>query len=93
MPLVAMTNPQTSELLAKSIEPSSVVVTGQYTNPRTWGVYEVPAKSTTRFRFGNHPVRQQELVREFGTAKLIGLFESRSIARQLSALLNDGPRK
>lgn len=83
-----MNSPQLRELLAKAVEPSSVVVKGQYTSPRTWGVYELPAESTTRFRFGNHPVRQQELVREFGTARLEALFTSRPLALQLAFLLN-----
>ena len=87
-----MNNAHLQALLANAIEPSSVVISGQYTSPRTWGVYEIDAshEATSRFRMGNHPVRQQELVREFGKAQLLYLFTSRPLALQLAALLNSG---
>ena len=89
-----MTNAQVRELLAKAIEPASVVIIGRYTSPRSWGAYEIDASSetasTTRFRTGNHPVRQRELVREFGKAQLLYLYPSRPSAQQLAALLHSG---
>ena len=84
-----MNNAHVQALLAKAIEPSSVMTVGQSTRPRTWGVYEIAAKSTTRHRMGNHPVRQQELVREFGKAQLLYLFTSRPLALHVAGLLND----
>ena len=80
-----------SELLSQAVQQSTLRSAGTYTNPRSWGVYEVePAQpvATKRFRIGNHPVRQQELEREFGTVQRIALFTSRSLAEQLSAILN-----
>lgn len=82
------------ELLRIAINPSSVVVRGKYTDPKTWGVYEVSpsqrASSTRRFRFGNHPIRQHELVSEFSDANLVALFLERAFAEELAHLLNSG---
>ena len=61
------------ELRRRAIDPSEGVVEGNYTKPRTWGVYRLPAEATRvgeRFRMGNHPIRQIELQREFGSATL-----------------------
>ena len=88
-----MNSPQVRDRLAKAIEPSSVVIIGKCTRPRSWGVYEIEPPNeaaTARFRMGNHPVRQQELAREFGKARLAALFRSRPSALQLAALLNSG---
>ena len=64
----------------------------RYTTPRTFGVYELPqsAGGTRRFRFGNHPVRQQELEREFGQCTLIGTYEQRAKALAEAAKRNAG---
>lgn len=80
------------ELLRIAVNPSSVVVRGKYTAPKTWGVYEVSqrASSTRRFRFGNHPIRQHELVSEFSDANLVALFFERAFAEELAHLLNSG---
>jgi len=43
-----------------------------------------------RIRFGNHPVRQQELEGEFGAAGLVALFPERVLAEELASLLNHG---
>jgi hypothetical protein len=80
------------ELLAQAISRSSVKVQGLYTTPRSWGVYKIaPAQkyhATKRFRFGNYPVRQQELEAEFGVVKLVALFSVRVFAQQLAFHLN-----
>jgi len=75
----------------KSIDPSSVRSDGRYTIPRTWGVYQVERLlEGKRFRFGNHPVRQQELIRQYGEAKLVGgLYEARIDAEEAANLLNE----
>jgi hypothetical protein len=87
-----MSNSRTDELLELAIQPSSVTVQGPYTQPRSWGVYEIePSRqsgATKRFRFGNHPVRQRELESEFGVASFIALFLERVHAEELTRHLN-----
>ena len=78
----------------KSVDPSSVKSNGRYTSPRTWGVYKVERLlESKRFRFGNHPVRQQELIRQYGEVQLVGgLYEARIDAKEAAYLLNGGCR-
>jgi hypothetical protein len=78
----------------KSIDPSSVKSDGRYTSPRTWGVYQVEClPEGKRFRFGNHPVRQQELIRQYGEAQRVGrLYEARIDAKEAAYRLNGGRR-
>jgi len=60
-----------------------------YTNPRTFGVYEIiGTNSSKRFRFGNHPVREIELIRDFENVKRLGLFLIRKDAKNLADHLN-----
>jgi len=91
---IYMNQVRTKQLLASAVEPSSVEPDGSYTNPKTWGVYQVEqfraGKRGHGFHMGNHPVRHQELVREFGEAKLVALFEARVDAEELKYLLNSG---
>ena len=80
-------------LLAKGVEASALAADGSYTKPRSWGVYEItpPKRTATRpYRLGNHPVRQRELEQEFGKAKVVSLFTSRTLAEELAKLLNLG---
>jgi hypothetical protein len=74
----------------RAISPGTVKPDGALTNPRSYGVYELPvsAGATRRYRLGNHPVRQLELDREFGGCKLVYLFLQRSDAVQMAASLN-----
>jgi hypothetical protein len=53
-------------------------------------VYALPLDrdGTRRFRFGNHPVRQQELKHEFGSCTLYQLFLERKDAEKLAKWLN-----
>ncbi|MFT4255964.1 MAG: hypothetical protein QM599_03255 [Pseudoxanthomonas sp.] len=62
----------------------------RYTSPRSYGVYELPvsAKATRLYRFGNHPVRQQELEREFGSCLLVNLYPQREAAKAEADALN-----
>lgn len=88
-----MTNARVQELLAKAVAPNTLRSAGLYTQPASWGVYRLalPASaSTRRYRYGNHPVRQLELEREFGSAKAIAHYTSRALAVELAALLNAG---
>jgi hypothetical protein len=63
--------------------------------PRTFGVYELPssARSTRRFRFGNHPIRMQELEREFGVCRLVDTYGRRDEAVEQAAKLNAAPER
>ena len=58
-------------------------ILGNYTEPRTWGVYRVEhGRGSTSFHFGNHPVRQRELANEYGNAEVLELYLDRESARQ-----------
>lgn len=85
------------ELLQQSISLATVSPNGKLTSPRSWGVYEIEGSAldsrARRFRFGNHPIRQQELIAEYGSAKLLALFSTRGIAIELADLLNCEARK
>ena len=63
-------------LLSKSISENSICVDPKnknYTIPRTFGVYELPlATNIRKHRFGNHPIRETELIREFENVKRVG---------------------
>ena len=88
-----MTQSRVRELLAMATAPSGLRAAGRYTRPPSWGVYVVaPPKQTPtrRYRFGNHPVRQAELSREFGAARVLALFTARAPAEELAALYNAG---
>lgn len=78
---------------AKAVSPNSVSPDGPLTLPRTWGVYDIEPSdrehSTRRYRFGNHPVRQHELEREFGKVVLVALFLERTLATKLASALNE----
>ena len=77
-------------LALKAISPKDVHFDGPLTSPRSFGVYQLPqtAKNTRLFRFGNHPVRQHELEREFGSCKLLYLFLSRPDAFAMASAHN-----
>jgi hypothetical protein len=81
-------------LMAKSVEPKHYQIDSanrNYTKPRTWGVFAIPDKSATRkkYRFGNYPVRQRELEKEFRLVEFIALFEKRDDAEALINLLEN----
>lgn len=69
---------QREYLLSKSISENSISIDTEnknYTIPRSFGVYEIPLTTNgKRYRFGNHPVRENELIRELESVKRIGLF-------------------
>jgi hypothetical protein len=80
-------------ILQSAISSQSIVQVGSYTEPRTWGVYQLKPspKNVTKkiFRIGNHPVRKNELERDFGAVELIALFSSRYLADELATILNE----
>lgn len=79
-------------LLSKSISEKAVEIdpiNSNYTIPRTYGVYQVlKTTNAKRFRFGNHPVRENELIREFESIKRIAIFLQREDAKALADFLN-----
>ncbi len=83
-----MTDARRNELLSRAVRPDSVRVVGKYTDPHTYGVYKVEYAGR-RFRFGNHPVREEELIREYGDVTLVALFREREDAEELAKVLND----
>ena len=85
--------PAARSILAHSVAQDGLTFVGNYTYPKTWGVYEIePPRSnptTRRFRVGNHPIRQRELENEFGAAACIALFPAKNFAEELQRLLNN----
>lgn len=80
-------------LESRAVSPTAVRPDGNYTNPRTWGVYRIGSTGLGEiFRLGNHPIRQVELVREQGVAELLFLFAEREDALELKHLLNERHR-
>ena len=77
-----------SDLMKRAISEKSLRQDGIYTKPRSFGVYRVPQNSGRTFRFGNHPIRQLELIREFTKCDLEAVFLDRDDARSLAKALN-----
>ncbi len=81
------------KLLSKSISENLIRIDPKnknYTTPRSYGVYEIPLTTNgKRYRFGNHPVRENELIREFESVKRIGLFLNRDDAKALASYLGN----
>lgn len=60
------------------------------TIPRSYGVYELPENATgRRYRFGNHPIRQIELEKEFGDLDILYIYLSREEAKEHANELNN----
>ncbi|HEX7989836.1 MAG TPA: hypothetical protein VF513_06695 [Stenotrophomonas sp.] len=78
------------DLIQRAIDPASVKLEGTLTNPPSFGVYAIENidDGSTHYRFGNHPVRKQELEDKFGSAELEYLFLSREDAAALTSALN-----
>jgi hypothetical protein len=87
---IDMNNLRKNELLAKAIKSTAFNVVGTLTIPRTYGVYRLGSKtkSVRRFRFGNHPIRQRELINEHGAADIIAVFFDRRHAEELASIEN-----
>jgi hypothetical protein len=85
-----MDNSRKNELLAKVIKSTAFKIVGTLTRPRTYGVYRLKgnANSGRSFRFGNHPIRQRELINEHGTAEVIAVFFDRRDAEELASIEN-----
>jgi hypothetical protein len=77
-------------LRKKAVSPQRLKADGSYTSPRSYGVYRLTGRGDVgrRYRFGNHPVRMDELNRDYGACELEGLFLERADAELLTTLLN-----
>lgn len=75
-----------ARIIQRAVDPAGVEAASRLTDPRSYGVYQLPytSKSDARFRFGNHPVRMQELDHEFGSCTLTFLFLSRDDAETVA---------
>ena len=61
-----------------------------WTIPKTWGVWELEAnEKSKKYRKGNYPIRGKELVRDYGSAKLIVLYKNENSAFEHTKMLND----
>ena len=79
-------------LLTRSVPQHHISLDGRLTNPRTWGAYDLGSSSGgRRFRYGNHPIRMTELLREHGKCSLVALFYTQQDANRLAVLLNTTP--
>lgn len=78
------------DLRARAITSTSVRVVGTLTVPRSYGVYRVTGcrREGREYRYGNHPIRGQELINQYGGASLVALFLERDLAKNLANLLN-----
>jgi len=87
-----MVNKTVKNLESQALSPVEVKVVGNYTDPKTWGVYRIAQTggSGQSFHLGNHPVRQFELERKHGSAELLMLFTEREDAVRLKQLLSSG---
>jgi hypothetical protein len=85
-----MASTREDELLALAIAPSQVREDGPLTLPRSFGDYRLTGtrSSGRMYRFGNHPVRQRELIAEYGGAHLEALFLKRPLAEELASRRN-----
>lgn len=88
--LKAMNMNRVESLKKNAVSPNHLTVTGNYTSPRSFGVHRLTATSDVgkRFRFGNHPVRMHELVRDYGGCEIEAIFLERSDAELMARLLN-----
>jgi hypothetical protein len=76
--------------IRRAINPADVRMDGRHTDPRTYGVYQLPygSASACRFHQGNHPIRMQELEKEFGACTLSFLFLYKEDAVAVASALN-----
>jgi len=88
-----MSQSRAQELLGKAVSSAALVLAGRYTRPASWGVYKVLSKeeaTTKPYRTGNHPVRYEELRREFKHIEVVALFTERALATELATLFKNG---
>ena len=78
------------QLMERTISLQHLRPDGDYTVPRSFGVYRLKGKGNVgkRHRFGNHPVREKELTRDLGECEVVALFLNRNDAESLARHLN-----
>lgn len=81
---------QVDTILSRRISPELLQPDGQYTIPRSYGVYYVTNAENRHYRCGNHPVRERELKRQYGevNVSVMAIFINIDDCRQLALLLN-----
>lgn len=77
-------------LMDKAVGPHRLRIEGRYTRPPSCGVYKLTGSGDVgkRHRFGNHPVREHELIRDYGECEVVALFLARADAENLARHLN-----
>lgn len=82
-------------LKSRSVDTDLLPINGIYTNPKSYGVYELinSNEANKKYRHGNHPIRLKELAREFVDCKVIATFLNRDDAALLTKLLNNQAKK
>ena len=77
-------------IMRRAIGSNRFRIEGNYTAPRSFGVYRLTGQGDIgkKFRFGNHPVRMNELLRDYRACDIEGIFLDRSDAKTLASLLN-----
>lgn len=78
-------------LLRRAVDPSTLRRDGIYTEPRSFGVYELPegCGAPRLIRVGNHPIREEELIRQYGSCDRIAVFLDRTDAELTATALRD----
>lgn len=82
-------------LMQLAVDSKKFYIQGIYTSPRTYGVYALinrlnhhQSNHGKKFRFGNHPIRQHELIKQYGTAEIQAVFLERHQAKIFADRLN-----
>jgi hypothetical protein len=82
-------------LMQLAVDSTKFYIQRIYTSPRTYGVYAVinrlnhhQSNHGKKFRFGNHPIRQHELIKQYGTAEIQAVFLERHQAKIFADRLN-----
>lgn len=76
-------------LLRRAVNPATLQRDGIYTRPRSYGVYELPEDcgAPRLIRIGNHPIREEELIRQYGSCDRIAVFLDRTEAELTATAL------
>lgn len=77
-------------LMERAVSSQRLRTDGIYTSPRSFGVYKLTGRGNVgkKYRIGNHPVRERELVRDYGQCEVVALFLDRDDAVELARHLN-----
>ena len=85
-------NERAETMKSEPVDPKSLKIdpnNKNWTLPKSWGVWETPAlEDGSAYHEGNYPVREKELIREYGEAKLVALYLDKASAVEHKAELN-----